>query len=174
MKWRDTNIKNNETIFTGNEAGGSGGAIDIPKDRLPLFAGRMIFRDNVAHINGGAINLGCGITYKTYISLQPNTYLYAKNNWNKGNPVYDFEEDIHLEDAGFDQFGTSCLLITCEIDKNSEFGIWTNHQRHKVIRLRNGIRWDNAWVGSHVGCNSDCGGHAWFVNEGDYIKYWKD
>ncbi len=173
MEWRDRNIKNNETIFSGNNAGGSGGAIDIPKDRLPLFAGRMIFKDNRAHSKGGAINLECGLNYKTYISFQPNTYLYARNNWVKAFG-FTTEQNIHLEDAGFDHFGTSCLLITCEIDKNSEFGIWTVRNRHKVIRLRDNVRWDNAWVGSHVVCDGDCGGHAWFVNEGDYIKYWYD
>ena len=169
MQWRDTNIKNNETIFTGNEAGESGGAIDIPKDRLPLFAGRMIFKDNRAQAKGGAINLECGNTYKTYISLQPNTYLYVRYNW-----VGDHQEDIRIDDAGFDQFGTACILITCEIDKNSEFAIWTNHCSHKVIRLRDNVRWENAWVGSHVPCNNDCGGDAWFENCEDYIKYWRD
>ena len=169
MKWRDMEIKNNETIFTGNEAGESGGAINIPKDRLPLFAGRMIFKDNRANSKGGAINLECGKTYKTYISLQPNTYLYARYNW-----VGDHQEDIRLDDAGFDQLGTACILITCEIDKNSEFAIWTNHCSHKVIRLRDNVRWENAWVGSHVPCNNDCGGDAWFENCEDYIKYWRD
>ncbi len=169
MEWRDKNIKNNETIFTGNVAGGSGGAIDIPKDRLPLFAGRIIFKDNRANNKGGAINLECGKTYKTYISLQPNTYLYARYNW-----VGDHQEDIRLDDAGVDQLGTSCLLITCEIDKNSEFAIWTEHRSHKVVRLRNGIRWDNDFVGSHIPCNNDCGGDAWFENCDDYIKYWRD
>ena len=169
MKWRDTNIKNNESIFTGNEAGESGGAIDIPKDRLPLFAGRMIFKDNRAHSKGGAINLECGLNYKTYISLQPNTYLYARYNW-----VGDHEEDIRLQDAGMSRIGTSCLMITCEIDKNSEFAIWTDTNRHEVVRLHRGIRWDNAWVGSHIPCNNDCGGHAWFENCEDYIKYWDD
>ena len=169
MPWRDCNIKNNETIFTGNEAGKSGGAIDIPKDRLPLFAGRMIFKDNRAQVKGGAINLGCGLTFKTYISLQPNTYLYARYNW-----VGDHQEDIRIDDPGEFVCGTSCFLITCEIDKNSEFGIWTNVKNHKIIRLRNGIRWDSAWVGSHVPCNNDCGGDAWFENCDDYIKYWRD
>ena len=169
MKWRDTNIKNNESIFTGNEAGESGGAIDIPKDRLPLFAGRMIFKDNRAHSKGGAINLECGLNYKTYISLQPNTYLYARYNW-----VGDHQEDIRLQDAGMSRIGTSCLMITCEIDKNSEFAIWTDTNRHEVVRLHRGIRWDNAWVGSHIPCNNDCGGHAWFENCEDYIKYWDD
>ena len=167
MKWRDTNIKNNETIFTGNESGDSGGAIDISMTRLPLFAGRMIFKDNKAQNRGGAINFDCDQGYKTYITFQNHTYLYARNNW-----LPYREENIRLEDTGKSTIGSSYIMIPNYFDLNSEFGIWTHQRDHLVISRSIGPR-INDWWKKNLHCDN---GDGWFeyVSSEFGVKFWKD
>ena len=170
IKWRDTNIKNNETLFRGNSSSsGEGGAIDVCEDRLPFFAGKLTFSDNKAAIHGGAINLNCGGDFHTYICVEENSYLYARKNY-----VSNHEENIRIKDAGSSRVGCSYIMLTGPIDNNSEFGIWTDYKRHKVIRCKKGNSMPHdSWIATKLH-NDNPGQKGWFENHGDYIKYWYD
>ena len=184
LQWR-IKIINNETIFEGNHAC-NGGAMDCYRNRRPLFAGRVIFKNNSALNRGGAINFnireeesGGETEYGIdQIALEKNTYLYARNNY-----LPDREENIRLEcNSGLHQYPYTRIYLLGQIDPNSEFGIWTHQRDHQVVEWRNNdkelTRLIRNWVGSHLRCDNDCGGKAWFevieANLWDYVKYWRD
>ena len=172
LKWREK-IRNNETYFEGNHAC-NGGAIECHNWTQPLFAGRIIIKNNTALNRGGAINYDnieseTGISKgKGHIYLEENTYLYARFNY-----LPNREEDIRLESEGDTRY--TGIWLRGQIDPNSEFGIWTHQRDHKVIEwYKEDTSLSGDWVGSHVPCNNDCGGNAWFETKDNYVKYWRD
>jgi hypothetical protein len=98
--------------------------MDCYRNRRPLFAGRVIFKNNSALNRGGAINhdiredeSGGETSYGIdQIALEKNTYLYARNNY-----LPDREENIRLEDDR--GYPYSRIYLLGQIDLNSEFGI---------------------------------------------------
>ena len=169
-KWRDKNIQNKETVFRGNQSTNSnGGALEVTSRVAPYFEGRFIFENNKAAGTGGAIHLHINSSQtETWISVAPDTYIYARKNYNNSG-----ENNIRVYDPSKWTMGCSYLYFTGQIDKNSEFGIWTDHADHKVIRCINNSMPHDSWIATKLH-NDNPGQKGWFENKGDYIKYWYD